>query len=76
MRGCTLPFVPFSDFDIDSSKINEPIKMKPGLEYFMIELTANKLNFTYDIIPASGGLWGLQTPDVSYKVQKKYNFLF
>lgn len=54
--GATLKFKPLVDFDtIEGSRVVRP---KPSLDAFMLQVIAQKLNFTYDLVMPEDGQWG------------------
>lgn len=63
LRGVTLDFRPFTDYEkVAGSRLVIP---KPSLDVFILEVIANKLNFTYELVMPADGLWGYLREDVS-----------
>ncbi|KAK8396872.1 hypothetical protein O3P69_005090 [Scylla paramamosain] len=61
MRGVTLDFRPFTDYSkVRGSRVVVP---KPSLDVFMLEVIADKLNFTYELVMPEDGLWGYLRDD-------------
>lgn len=63
LRGVTLDFRPFTDYEeVKDSRVVVP---KPSLDVFILEVIADKLNFTYELVMPEDGLWGYMREDVS-----------
>ncbi|MPC11460.1 Glutamate receptor ionotropic, delta-1 [Portunus trituberculatus] len=61
MRGVTLDFRPFTDYyKVRGSRVVIP---KPSLDVFMLEVIADTLNFTYELVMPEDGLWGYLKDD-------------
>lgn len=67
LRGVTLDFRPFTDYEeVKDSRVVVP---KPSLDVFILEVIADKLNFTYELVMPEDGLWGYMREDVSTESQ-------
>lgn len=67
LRGVTLDFRPFTDYEkVEGSRTVIP---KASLDVFILEVIADKLNFTYELVMPEDGLWGYLREDVSTGVQ-------
>ena len=63
LRGVTLDFRPFTDYQkVEGSRVVTP---KPSLDVFMLDVIADKLNFTYELVMPEDGQWGYLKDDVS-----------
>lgn len=63
LKGVTLAFRPFTDYEeIPGSRV---VKPKPSLDVFILDVIAEKLNFTYQLEMPEDGLWGYLKDDVS-----------
>lgn len=63
LKGVTLDFRPFTDYEeVKDSRVVIP---KPSLDVFILEVIADKLNFTYELVMPEDGLWGYLKDDVS-----------
>lgn len=70
-RGTTLNFKPFIDYqEIEGSKVVQP---KPSLDVFILNVIAEKLNFTYEITMPEDGNWAYVKEDV--RNDRSYVFL-
>lgn len=65
-RGTTLNFKPFIDYqEIEGSRVVQP---KPSLDVFILNVIAEKLNFTYEIVMPEDGNWAYVKEDVRHDV--------
>ena len=64
IKGTTMKFKPFSNFDINSPD-SIGVTLTDSLDYYILRVIAETLNFTYTISMSTDGLWGYLKEDVS-----------
>lgn len=63
LQGVTLDFRPLVDYEeVPNATAVSP---RPSLDVFILNVIAEKLNFTYELKKPEDGLWGVQGKDVS-----------
>lgn len=59
----TLQYMPFISLETTPGSLYA--KPKPSLDFFMLDVIAEKLNFSYKVRMPADGYWGIQKPNVS-----------
>ncbi|XP_042234092.1 probable glutamate receptor [Homarus americanus] len=61
LQGVTLDFRPFTDYEkFPGTRVVRP---KPSLDVFILDVIADNLNFTYELVMPEDGLWGYINDD-------------